>query len=93
MRGGQAETLAVISPQTQEDYIEGGNWSQALAAVMTHDILRLPHSQTERAVSARARILRTISEQGKRGEGRLTESREPHSFILTELCVEMLPLD
>lgn len=37
--GGQAETLAVISPKTQEDYIEGGNSSQAIAAVMTHDIL------------------------------------------------------
>lgn len=37
--GGQAERLAVIFLKAQEDYFEGGNSSQVVTAVMTHDSL------------------------------------------------------
>lgn len=36
---GQADRLAVILAKAREDYFEGGNSSQAVAAVMTHDSL------------------------------------------------------
>lgn len=37
--GGQAERPAVIFPKAQEDYFAGGNSSQAVRAIMTHDSL------------------------------------------------------
>lgn len=58
--GGQAGRLAVIFPKAQEDYLEGGNSSQAVTAVMTHDSLASHIAALKRLFFSKPQILITI---------------------------------
>ena len=58
--GGQAGRLAVIFPKAQEDYLEGGNSSQAVTAVMTHDSLASHIAAIKRLFFSKPQILITI---------------------------------
>lgn len=56
-RRGQAERLAVIFPKAQDNYFEGENSSQAVEAVMTHDMLASHIAGTKRLFMQNPRIL------------------------------------